>query len=114
MPGCVPHSLVMIIDAMDGAVFDFGPPQSFVSGSRPDDVPLGRDEPGSIIELAPTTKAVTGGPGGMNGFTGGDGNGLGGVCVSRNSVLSSDASSSVVGSVVKARSRRGRDAAAEV
>ena len=114
MSGYVPHSLVMAIDVMDGAVFDFGPPQSIVSGLLPDDTSLGRDEPGSVIEVAPTTETVAGGPGGMNGFAGGDGNGLGTVCVSCNPVLSLGAASSVVGNLVRARPRIGPDATAGV
>ena len=114
MLGSVPHSLVVIIDAMDSAEFDFGPPQSFVSGSLPDDVPLGRDEPGSVIEFVPTTEAVADGPGGMNGYSGDGGVGSRSVSVSCNSVLSSDAWSSVVGCVVRTRSRRELDATAGV
>ena len=114
MLGSVPHSLVVMIDAMDSAEFDFGPPQSFVSGSLPDDVPLGRDEPGSVIEFVPTTEAVADGPGGMNGCGGDDDVGSGSGCVSCNSILSSDASSSVVGCVVSTRSRREPDATAGV
>jgi len=112
MSGYVPHSLVMIIDVVDGAVFDFGPPRNFVSGLLPDDTSLGRDEPGSVIEVVLTTEAVAGGPVGMNGIAGGDGDWLGDVCVSCSSVLSSDVSSSVVGNVVRARPRIVPDATA--
>ena len=87
---------MVVIDAIDGAVFDFRPSQVFASGPLSANILLGRDEPGSVIEVIPTTEAVVGGS--MDDSVGGDSEGdmRGGICVSCNSTLSSGGSSSVV------------------
>lgn len=118
MPGCVPDCLVVIIDAIDGAAFDFRPLGIFAPGSLPDDKLLGRDEPGSVIEVAPTTETVVGGRIDVNGFVGGgdnsDCNWFDGICVSCNSVLLSGASSSMVRGAVKICPRIGPDSTAGI
>jgi len=77
MPGCVPVALVVRTDAIDGAVSDFRPSQIFASRPLSDNVSLGRDKPGPVIEVVPTTEAVVGGSVYVNGSVGGDSRGDG-------------------------------------